>query len=124
MEPSILKQNPLYRPHLTGTYLYNPATGERMEEVQEHDPQDVIRMITRAREVQEQWKNQPYPVKKRAALNADSWIQENAHRIALTISRCTGKTRTEALSTAVLPAALGWRYYAKRVPFVTKPKTL
>ncbi len=124
MEPSILKQNPLYRPHPTGAYLYNPATGERMEEVQEHDPQDVIRMITRAREVQEQWKNQPYPVKKRAALDAAIWIQENAQRIALTIARCTGKIRTEALATEVLPAALGLRHYARRVPLVCKPKKL
>jgi succinate-semialdehyde dehydrogenase/glutarate-semialdehyde dehydrogenase len=74
--------------------------------------------------VQEQWKSQPYPVKKRAALNAAWWIQENAQRIALTIARCTGKIRTEALATEVLPAALGLRHYARRVPLVCKPKKL
>lgn len=116
--------NPRFEPSPTGRWIHNPATGEKVAEILEHDPEAVPLMVQEIRKVQAEWEKVPYREKLRLARKASRWIEENADTLAITISRCTGKTRTEALATEVLPAAIAFRYYSHRIPRLVRPKRL
>lgn len=108
----------------TGLWIRNPATGEQVAEVLEHDPKVVPLMVQQARKAQAEWHTIPYREKQRLAWAASRWIERNADTLSLSIARCTGKTRTEALATEILPGAIAFRYYSKRVAHVVHPKPL
>jgi len=119
-----MNPNDKFEPRSTGNWIYNPATGERVAEVLEHEPAVVPLMVQQSRMAQAEWVTVPYREKRLCAQRASRWIEEHADTLALSIARCTGKTRTEALATEVLPGAIAFRYYSKRVPHVVHPKPL
>jgi len=119
-----MNPNNKFEPRPTGNWIHNPATGERVAEVLKHDPELVPLMIRQARKAQAEWETVPYREKQLCAQRASRWIEEHADTLALSIARCTGKTRTEALATEVLPGAIAFRYYSTRVPPVVQPKPL
>ena len=98
-----------------------PASGEPIEEILEDDASNLGALVAKAREAQGSWRARPYPERRTAALAARDWVVAHADRIAETISRCTGKTRVDALSTEVMPAALAINYYARAVGRELKP---
>ncbi len=116
--------NDKFQPRRTGSWIYNPATGERLAEILEHDPETVPLMVQQARKAQTEWETVPYRIKRRFAYEASRWIHQHADTLALAIAQCTGKTRTEALATEVLPAAIAFRYYSQRIPHIVHPKRL
>ncbi len=120
----MIPRNDRFEPRSTGAWIYNPATGERIAEILEHDPRTVPLMVQEARKAQAEWEKIPYKDKKRLAYEASRWIATHADILAGSIARCTGKTRTEALATEVLPAGIAFRYYSERIPHVVRPKHL
>ncbi|MCX7786310.1 MAG: aldehyde dehydrogenase family protein [Spirochaetes bacterium] len=120
----MIRSNETFKPRKTGSWIHNPATGERLAEILEHDPENVPLMVQRSRKAQIEWEQVPYKVKQRIAYETSRWIHAHADTLSLTIAHCTGKTRTEALATEVLPAAIAFRYYSQRIPHILHPKRL
>ena len=73
-------------------------------------------VVQKARAAQSGWA--ALPVRRRAdvARRMAREIAREADEISEVISRATGKTRLDALSTEVLPAAIAARYYARIAP--------
>ena len=96
--------------------LRNPATGEAIGEIREDSLPDLNAAVARARIAQARWA--ALEVRERASYvrRMRDAIVAGADRIAETIWRSTGKTRVEALSMDVLPAALAADYYARVAP--------
>jgi len=98
--------------------LRDPATGRRIGWLAEDASRDLRDAVAASRAAQREWaglsprERVPYVRAMRGAIVA------GADRIAETINRSTGKTRVDALSTEVVPAALAANYYARIAPRV------
>ena len=108
----------------SSTSLKNPATGEKIGPQRVHSVADLKCAMEEARNAQPAWA--ATDVRKRAALMRvlSSRIASHADEISTVISRSTGKTRVDAISTEVLPSAMAAAYYARIAPRVHRPQKL
>lgn len=94
------------------TASYDPATGEIIGHVTEHTAVDVERAVTTARKAQPAWAALPVRERAAALLRVRAAIVRQADELAEIICRDNGKTRTDALTDEILPAAAAVDYYA------------
>jgi acyl-CoA reductase-like NAD-dependent aldehyde dehydrogenase len=92
----------------------NPATGEVIGNVPLHTSDDVHTAVALARDAQPEWAALPVKVRVKFLKRIQDYILENADELADIISRDNGKTRTDAMATEVLPAALALDYYCRK----------
>ena len=106
------------------TICINPATGEELARVPRHRSADVRKAVTRAAQAQDLWAAQP--VKQRVAVLKEmrNQLADRADELAEIISRDNGKTRTDALSTEVLPSIMALDYYCRKAPSFLKDRPL
>jgi succinate-semialdehyde dehydrogenase/glutarate-semialdehyde dehydrogenase len=80
----------------------NPATGEKLGELNCATPEEVHEAVRRARQAQPAW--QATPVNERAAVlkRFQRRLSEQRERLAMLISREAGKPTVEALTTEIL----------------------
>ncbi|MHB8054271.1 MAG: aldehyde dehydrogenase family protein [Candidatus Aminicenantales bacterium] len=112
-------QNP--RPR---TVSINPATGEIIGHHPEDRVDDLADLLKKARAAQKAWAATSFKERARRVLSVRDAIVVQADRIAEIISRDNGKTRLDALSTEVLPAAMAVTYYAKKAAKFLKPRKI
>ena len=91
--------------------IYNPATGETIAEIKREESGELEAAVRRAREAQPQWAAAPFREKQALFKKLVREIGHREKRLTEAITRCTGKTRIDALGTEVLPAAIAARYY-------------
>lgn len=104
--------------------LYNPANGQPIGTILRHSPEDASHAVTAARQAQSEWEALPFPAKDKIFKQVAALIGERSSQLAETIASCTGKTRIDALSTEVLPAAIAVRYYPKAARKFQRPRRL
>jgi succinate-semialdehyde dehydrogenase/glutarate-semialdehyde dehydrogenase len=104
--------------------LVEPATGRRLAALKEDSTASVVEAVRRMRKAQAEWAQTPLRERRKIARAMGKEIVARADEIALVISRSTGKTRMDALSTDVFPGALMASYYARIAPQVLEPRTL
>ena len=104
--------------------LLEPATGKRLAARQEHDSASVVEAVRRARAAQQSWAETPIRERMARVRAMGREITARADDLAAVISRSTGKTRMDALSTEVVPGALMASYYARIAPRMLGPRTL
>ena len=106
------------------TEALNPATGQ----VIGHSPLDTVedldRAIVRARRAQPNWAVLKPRERARYLKSVRDYLVANADDLAEVISRDNGKSRIDALSTEVLPAAMAISYYLKMAKKFLRPKRL
>ncbi len=102
--------------------IYSPADGEAITETIEGKTEELAQGLSNAREAQRLWRTIPFSGKKRIFRKVVSLIGEREGRLVEAVTRCTGKTRVDALSTEVLPAAVAARYYPKAAQRFMRPK--
>lgn len=90
----------------------SPATGDIIGQSPEQTPDDVRTGVERARSAQQVWSARSFQERARHVLAIRDYLVANAERITEIIARDNGKTRVDALSTEVFPAALATTYYA------------
>jgi len=95
------------------TRCMNPATGELLGRSPLDTVEDVLAKIARARIAQSLWAETPIRRRAQAMLRVRDYVAAHADELSETISRDNGKTRMDAISTEVLPAAIAASYYAK-----------
>jgi acyl-CoA reductase-like NAD-dependent aldehyde dehydrogenase len=83
-------------------------------------PEKVIAGIQRAREAQRLWGATSFRERADHVRSIREYIVAHAERIADIIAQETGKTRIDAISTEVLPAAMAADYYARHARRVLK----
>jgi acyl-CoA reductase-like NAD-dependent aldehyde dehydrogenase len=106
------------------TPLINPASGEMIGFVRQDDPNVLPETVAKARAAQKIWEKQSFRDRRRSVFAIRDFIAEHADRITAVISRSTGKTRVDALSTEVIPAAMGADYYARKAESFLKKKRI
>jgi acyl-CoA reductase-like NAD-dependent aldehyde dehydrogenase len=104
--------------------LLEPATGERLAALKEHSGASVVEAVRKARAAQATWALTPLRERMKIARALGKEIVARADEIALVVSRSTGKTRMDALSTDVFPGALAASYYARIAPEMLAPRIL
>ena len=104
--------------------LLEPATGKRLAPLKEDSAASVTEAVRRARAAQADWALTPVRERTRIARAMGREIVARADEIALTVSRATGKTRMDALSTDVFSGALLASYYARIAPRMLATRTL
>jgi len=105
-------------------FLLEPATGKHLAAQKVHDGASVVEAVRKARPAQEAWAQTPVRERMACVQAMGRAIVDSADDIAEIISRSTGKTRMDALSTEVLPGALMASYYARIAPRMLRPRTL
>ncbi len=74
---------------------------------------DLQQVVAKARTAQKIWEVRSFRERAGHVLAIRDTVADQADRIVEIIARSTGKTRIDALSTEVIPAAMGATYYAK-----------
>ena len=95
------------------TVCINPATGETLGRWPQTSPDEVQEMLCHARAAQPAWAELPLRQRAKAILRVRNYLVEHLDHLAETISRDNGKTRTDAVATELLPAAMAADYYAR-----------
>jgi acyl-CoA reductase-like NAD-dependent aldehyde dehydrogenase len=106
------------------TTSINPATGEIIGKTPENTVEELRQAIVLAKAAQLSWAKFSFQVRAHYLFAIRDYIVENADRISDTISKDTGKTKMDALSTEVLSAAMAITYYAKNAKKILKRKRL
>jgi acyl-CoA reductase-like NAD-dependent aldehyde dehydrogenase len=94
--------------------VFNPATLERLGEIEVATAQDVGDCVARARAAQPAWAELGFEQRGRHLLRLRDVIVDRTDEIIDTICADTGKTRLEALATEILSSCDALTYYAKR----------
>lgn len=81
---------------------HSPATGERLAEYPVHGPEDVARVVARARTTQTGWAELPASRRRELLLRWKKAIAENLDTVARTVARETGKPVGDAELEVVL----------------------
>jgi len=95
------------------TVCLNPATGEILGYSPLTDLQELEQIISRAKIAQKSWSKLDVRERVRYMIRVRDYLTRHAEKISEVISRDNGKTRVDALTTEVLPAAMAVDYYAK-----------
>jgi acyl-CoA reductase-like NAD-dependent aldehyde dehydrogenase len=109
---------------MSSKILLEPATGRKLAPQKEHDAAHVREAVRASREAQASWAETPLRERQARVRAMGREIVERVDEIALVISRSTGKTRMDALSTDVFPGSLMASYYARIAPEVLNPRRL
>jgi acyl-CoA reductase-like NAD-dependent aldehyde dehydrogenase len=106
------------------TICRNPATGEILGHSALNSIEVVGQASGRARQVQPAWSQRPVRERVRYLNRVRAYIAENADELAEIISRDNGKTRTDALASEVLPAAMAVDYYCRNAVAFLKDRRI
>jgi acyl-CoA reductase-like NAD-dependent aldehyde dehydrogenase len=79
-------------------------------------------ILGRARRAQLQWAGLSFAERRRHVDRMRQYICDNAEAIAALVSRCNGKTRTDALATEVIPCTLACRWYGDNAEKILAPR--
>ncbi|MBC7173686.1 MAG: aldehyde dehydrogenase family protein, partial [Polyangiaceae bacterium] len=110
--------------HAGETVSYDPATLEEIGRVPNTDLEQMPEIFARARAAQKEWAALSFAERKKHILKMRDYIVEHAEELATIVSRDNGKSRIDALSTEVLPAALAADWYANNAAELLAPKKL
>ena len=106
------------------TRSYSPTTGELVGESKLDGEPELREAMREARMAQPDWAARPVAERAAAILKVRDYIARNADELAEVIARETGKTRTDALATEILPATMAASYYARHAKKLLRPKRL
>jgi len=102
----------------------NPATGEIIGKTPENTIDELERAVTAAKVAQRNWSALSFQERAQFLFSIRDYIVEHADKIADVISKDSGKTKMDALSTEVLSASMAITYYAKNAKRILKRKRL
>lgn len=97
----------------TETPCRNPATGDLLGYVPQDTGEQVRAAIEQGRAAQRNWGETPVKERARCILRVRDYVVEHAEQLCQTIQQDNGKTRMDALSAEIVPAAMAANYYAR-----------
>jgi acyl-CoA reductase-like NAD-dependent aldehyde dehydrogenase len=106
------------------TTSINPATGDIIGTTPENTVEELKFAIALAKVAQHDWVQFSFQERAQYLFAIRDYIAENADRISDVISKDSGKTKMDALSTEVLSASMAITYYAKNAKKILKRKQL
>jgi acyl-CoA reductase-like NAD-dependent aldehyde dehydrogenase len=102
----------------------NPATGETIGETPESTIEELERAVALAKAAQPEWAALSFQERAQYLFAIRDYIVEHVDTISDVISKDSGKTKMDALSTEVLSTSLAITYYAKNAKKILKRKRL
>ncbi len=106
------------------TTSINPATGEIIGKTPENTLEELEKAVALAKIAQLEWAKLSFRERAQYLFAIRDYIVENVDRISDVISKDSGKTKMDALSTEVLSTSMAITYYAKNAKKVLKRKRL
>ena len=106
------------------TISINPATGEIIGKTPENTVEELEKAVALAKIAQREWAKFSFQERAQYLLAIRDYIVENVDRISDVISKDSGKTKMDALSTEVLSISMALTYYAKNAKKILKRKRL
>lgn len=106
------------------TVNFDLSTFRNPDQVGLNDVLDVRIAVDRARNAQPEWAALPVKARVGHLRKVGNYLVEHAGELAEIISRDSGKTRTEAMATEVVPAAMAVDYYCRRAKGFLKEQRL
>ena len=103
---------------------FDPATNEEIGRVPLCSPEEVCEAVERAREAQKAWGKLSYSERGRIVMRARALVLEEIEKLALLISRETGKALSEAISMEITPTLDLMQYFARRTARLLKPEKI
>lgn len=106
------------------TVSYDPATLEEVGRVPNTDLSTMPEIFTRARAAQKKWAALSFSERRQHIMKMRDYVVAHAEELAAIVSRDNGKSRTDALTTEVIPCALAADWYGKNAEHALAPKNL
>ncbi|MBN2353678.1 MAG: aldehyde dehydrogenase family protein [Spirochaetales bacterium] len=92
--------------------------------IREHSIGDLNDAMERARAAQRSWRRTSFGARKKIVMRMRGIVRRRADEIAAAVAEASGKTRVDALSTEVIPAAMAAAWYAKAAQGALKKRRL
>ncbi|MFA4923868.1 MAG: aldehyde dehydrogenase family protein [Ignavibacteriaceae bacterium] len=102
----------------------NPATGEVIGSTKENSLADLHQAVEQAKTAQKDWQKKNFTERANYLFKIRNYLVAHADEISEIISKDSGKTRVDAISTEVLASAMAITYYAKNARSVLKRKKI
>jgi len=106
------------------TTSVNPATGEVIGSTPENTIVDLSKAVAEAKKEQLLWQAKSYSERAKHLFKIRDYLVAHADELSEIISKDSGKTKVDAISTEVLSSAMAITYYAKNASSVLKRKRL
>lgn len=106
------------------TLSINPATLGENGRVANTDMETMPKIFRRARDAQQAWAETDYSHRATYVRRMRDYILDHADEIAEVISTDNGKTRTDAMTTEVMPCTLACNWYGKHAGRVLAPRSM
>jgi succinate-semialdehyde dehydrogenase/glutarate-semialdehyde dehydrogenase len=106
------------------TEMASPVDGRELGRSPLDGAASAAEAMARARQAQPNWAGLGVAGRRRALRPVRDYLVDNADELAAAISADNGKTRVDALSTEVLPAAMALSYYLKKARSFLRPRWL
>ncbi len=106
------------------TESINPATGESLGKTPLTAPDEIKNIVNQAAGVQEKWARVPVGERSKTVLKIRDYLVNNGDRLAEVIAADNGKTRTDAMATEILPAAMAVSYYCKNAKKILRDEKI
>lgn len=100
----------------------NPATGEKLGEIEPTPTSKIVRLLTEARAAQREWSKLPYSVRGQTLRAFANLLVERKRTVAELISRENGKPLVEAYSSEIFPSLDIVNYYVARTRKILKSR--
>ncbi len=119
-----MNRNTLSPPSGNYTTSYNPTTGEIIGYSTLNTPNEIKDIMQKAKIAQEGWARLPIGRKIDHLKRVRAYMIDHIDELAEVISRDNGKTRIDALSTELVPAAMALSYYCSHARNFLKRKSI
>ena len=101
---------------------YNPATLERVGELEATAPEDIPAIVARARKAQSEWASTSLEERRRALKRLQAHVASHIDDIARVVSEETGKPRVEAINADLMAALSATMYSVEAMPSLFRPR--
>ncbi|MDP3149608.1 MAG: aldehyde dehydrogenase family protein [Ignavibacteria bacterium] len=102
----------------------NPATGEVIGSTKKNSIEELLDAVKSAKAAQKLWAAKSFSERAKHLFTIRDYLVAHADEISEIISKDSGKTRVDAISTEVLSSAMAITYYAKNAESVLQRKKL
>jgi succinate-semialdehyde dehydrogenase/glutarate-semialdehyde dehydrogenase len=100
---------------------YNPANGEEIGRITITTPEEVEKLLAKAREAQAAWKDIGFDERAKYLLRSRQYLLDNVDEFARTITLDNGKSLFESLTLEIYPIADLIYYFAHNAKKMLKP---
>lgn len=104
--------------------IHNPATGQKIADIESTAPEEVARAVTRAQSAQVSWQTKSFAERGKILFRFRDYLLDEQEKLVDILTAETGKPRAEAFGNELFYLCDAIGFWAKRTPTFLKPEKI